>query len=192
MRIISGKAKGHHLKSAPHHKIRPTADRVKEAIFNILGEFTHEARVLDLFAGTGSLGLEAISRGAASAVFVDKAFSAIRIIRQNLESLGFDDQCEVWHTDAFQAVKTLGDQEKQFDLIFIDPPYQSELADKVIPYLLHYNLVRPESIIVLERPSRKQPAQANLPLICLRESKYGDTIIQYWQKSENDNETGLY
>ncbi len=120
MRVITGSAKGHRLQSVPGDATRPITDRAKEALFDILGDTIRDARVLDLFAGTGAVGIEALSRGAAWAVFVDKSLAALRTVRANLEHTRLADRATLVHADAFKVLA--GPVETPFDLIYIAPP----------------------------------------------------------------------
>lgn len=138
MRIIGGTFRGHRLR-APKGPTRPTADRTREAIFNLLQSrlALHEARVLDLFAGSGALGLEALSRGAAEATFVEKAGAALGTIRKNAAALGVESRCTILRADALRWLER--DVESRFDLVFADPPYAladlPRLPDLVRPHL---------------------------------------------------------
>ena len=132
MRILSGSARGRPLKGPKGPGIRPTADRVRETLFNVLGQYLEGGEVLDLFAGTGALALEALSRGAARAVLVDSGREALGLIRENAAALGFAERCEVLPSDALRALEHLGREGRRFALVFADPPY----AQKVIADLL--------------------------------------------------------
>ena len=125
MRVVSGKCKGHPLKAVPGNTTRPTTDKVKESIFNMIGYFDGGI-ALDLFGGSGGLGIEALSRGIDKAIFVDRDSKAIKVIHQNLESCRVQEQAEVYRNDAERAVKALIKREMSFDLILIDPPYKEQ------------------------------------------------------------------
>lgn len=132
MRIITGSARGRKLKALSGEDIRPTSDRVKEAIFSIVQFQIEGRRVLDLFAGCGQLGLEALSRGAASAVFVDSSAKSLAVVRENIAACGFSDKSEAIHSD---AAAYLSRCRTKFDIAFLDPPYGSKLLDTVLPLL---------------------------------------------------------
>ena len=123
MRIITGEFKGRKLESVPDPYLRPIDDRVKGAVFNILAPWLQGAKGLDLFAGTGAIGLEALSRGAASVCFVEKERAFQAVLKKNIEKLKVGDRATVWPGDVFAAVERLGEKKEQFDLIFVDPPY---------------------------------------------------------------------
>ena len=135
IRIIAGSAKGHRLKIPANLPFRPTSGRVREAIFNLIGSHVVDAHVLDLFAGSGSLGLEAVSRKAASVLFIDNDPRVVRIIRENLIHLRFTERGEVWRHDYLTALRYLQRAGRRFDLIFSDPPYGSGASNNLLPFL---------------------------------------------------------
>lgn len=147
MRIIGGTFRGHPLR-APKGPTRPTTDRTREAIFNLVQSRLplHEARVLDVFAGSGALGLEALSRGAAHATFVEQAGAALRTIRQNADTLGVADRCSVQRADALRFLSS--SPGVRYDLVFADPPYALTELERLPGLLLP--LVAPEGLLVLE------------------------------------------
>lgn len=152
LRIIAGNAKGRKLKSPDTQDIRPTIDRVREAVFSMINFEIPGSRVLDLFAGTGSLGLEAISRGACDVVFVDNNRQAIGIINDNIKLLGVSDRARVMQTDAFKAMEMLSMARERFDIIFIDPPYNENLYHKILLSIAKQDLAKKCGIIIIEHP----------------------------------------
>jgi len=176
MRIISGTAKSRRLKTVPDTLTRPTADRVKESIFNILGKQVVNARVMDLFAGSGNLGLESLSRGASFAVFVDQRPACTRIIRENSKSLVYDKQTEIMQGDVFQVLRRMHDP---FDLIFIDPPYLKDMEIPVLELLARNNLLSEQGIIILEHHKKTILDKGKIPFSCIREKVYGDTMVSF-------------
>jgi 16S rRNA (guanine966-N2)-methyltransferase len=173
MRVIAGRWGGRRLQAPPGEATRPTSDRVREALFSVLGDRVDGARVLDLFAGSGALGIEALSRGAAEATFVDSAPAAVRAIRANLAALGIE--AEVHRADARAAVRTARAGARQYDLIFLDPPYR--LAERLAPGLAEgvEALLAPGGSVVSESDRRSPLA---LPLPLHDERRYGDTLIR--------------
>src|SRR3974390_710200 len=153
MRIIAGEFKGRRL-AAVKGRIRPTSDKVREAIFNILGPKVLGARVLDLYAGTGALTLEALSRGAAEAVVVEEHPAALSVLRQNLETLALHSRVRVLALPVSGALRKLAARGDRFSLIFLDPPYGQGLALKTLAALEASGLVRPEARIVAEHSRR--------------------------------------
>jgi 16S rRNA (guanine966-N2)-methyltransferase len=172
MRVIAGTYRGASLKAPRGERTRPTSDRVREALFSILAS-VQDARVLDLFAGSGALGIEALSRGAASATFVDSAAPAVAVVRENLERLGLE--AEVLRIPALRALACTPIAGRQYDLVFLDPPYR--LASSLGPELSRVlpTILAPEARVVAES-DRRAPLELELPLI--RERQYGDTLIR--------------
>jgi 16S rRNA (guanine966-N2)-methyltransferase len=173
MRIIAGEWRGRPLKAPPGAATRPTSDRVREALFSILAARIPGSRVLDLFAGSGALGLEALSRGAKSAAFVDDAAPAIRAIAANLKAFGAD--AEVHKADALRFLDAARRDRAQYDLVFLDPPYR--LAERLAPALSEAlpAVLAPGAVAVAES-DRRAPLALDLPLH--DERRYGDTLIR--------------
>jgi len=173
MRVVAGRYGGRRLVAPPGDATRPTSDRVREALFSVLGPSIEGARVLDLYAGSGALGIEALSRGAAAAVFVDRAQPAIAAIRANLTALGID--ADVRRTQAHTALRAASARAEAYDLVFLDPPYRraAELGrelSKALPAVL-----APGARVVSES-DRRDVLALELPLT--DERRYGDTVIR--------------
>jgi len=149
MRVIAGKARRILLKSPKHFKTRPTSDRTKETLFNVLQPIICGCTFLDLFSGTGGIGIEALSRGANSCVFVDNDREAIRCIRENLEKTRLTAEGEIMARDALSALRQLEGRER-FDCVFMDPPYDKELEKEVLTYLSTSKLLAPGAWVVIE------------------------------------------
>lgn len=151
MRIVGGTARGRVL-AAPKSDdvIRPTADRVRETLFNVLGQRCDELEVLDLYAGTGALGLEAVSRGATKAVLVDSGREALALCRQNTDALRFGDRVEIIASDALKAIAALAKQGRGFQLVFADPPYKQRAGLALLQALDAANLLTDGAIAVIE------------------------------------------
>lgn len=150
MRVISGTARGKKLSSLEGLETRPTLDRVKEALFNIIQFDIREASILDLFSGSGALAIEALSRGASSALCCDSSSKAIRIINKNLEDTRLKDRAKIVNKDYLQALSELKNRSEKFDIIFLDPPYKSDFIEKSIENILKYNLLTKDGIIIAE------------------------------------------
>lgn len=181
LRIIGGEAKGKKLNALKGKTIRPTADRVKEALFNILREKIAEAEVLDLFAGAGSLGIEALSRGAKRAVFVDKGAACTGIIRKNLAHLDFHNRAEIYREEVSSTIRRLTKQRREFDLVFIDPPYGSDLAEKTLENLAASHLVEEGGIVIVEHYRKRiMPGEVGM-LKLVRDERYGDTSLSFYR-----------
>ena len=173
MRVVAGVYGGRRLVAPPGDATRPTSDRVREALFSVLGPSVQGARVLDLFAGSGALGIEALSRGAASAVFVDRAPRAIAAVKANLEALGI--AAEVRRAEARAWLRTASARADAYDLVFLDPPYRraGELGRELSEALAA--VLAPGARVVTES-DRRDPLELGLPL--LDERRYGDTVIR--------------
>ncbi|RED65956.1 16S rRNA (guanine(966)-N(2))-methyltransferase RsmD [Cohnella lupini] len=150
MRVISGQAKGLRLKAVPGSDTRPTTDKVKESLFSIIGPYFEGERVLDLFAGTGGLGIEALSRGAANAVFIDSSAKSIEVVRANLAFTKLTERAEAYRNDARRALKLLQRAGKPFDLIFLDPPYAMKDCDELLLDMASKDLVAEDAVAVVE------------------------------------------
>ncbi|MBJ6723819.1 16S rRNA (guanine(966)-N(2))-methyltransferase RsmD [Geomesophilobacter sediminis] len=180
MRVISGTARGRQLLPPKDMRVRPTADRVKEALFSILisrvGEMS-EMRVLDLFAGTGSLGIEALSRGAGFAVFVDSHRDSAALIRKNLELTRLDTNAKVVIQEVASALRLLAKSQEAFHLIFLDPPYQKGLAASTLELLAESPLVGEATVIVSEYSAKEEMPKSFGRLEEADRRTYGDTTL---------------
>lgn len=182
MRIVGGTFKGRRLAPVKGLHTRPTSDKVREAVFNILPRGFPFRTVLDLFAGTGAMGLEALSRGAEEAAFVDSDAAAIAVIRKNLELCGA--QGRVIKKDALAALKEFSRKGESFDLIIIDPPYSSELAIEALKAIDQGGILSPGGIIVAEA-GKRAPIEVALPsLEAFDERRYGDTMVYFLRHRE--------
>lgn len=183
MRVISGRARGKKLVSLEGMNTRPTLDRVKEALFNIIQFNIADKNVLDLFAGSGAIGIEAISRGAKSATFCDNSIDAIKIIKTNLENTRSADKAIVLNKDYLEALKILKDKNSKFDIIYIDPPYKSELADMSIKKIIEFNLLSKDGIIILETDdTSKEQTIKDEKIEIFDKRKYGRAILIFIRK----------
>lgn len=190
MRVISGQAKGHPLKTVPGSNTRPTTDKVKESLFSMIGPYFDEERVLDLFAGTGGLGIEALSRGAGSAVFIDSNSQSIDVIRRNLESTRMGDRAEVYRNDARRALKLLERAGKPFDLIFLDPPYVMKDCDELLIDMTSRGLVAEDAVAVVEHHPDVHYQEQFDGFIRTRYAVYGEialSIYRYHKPAETEN-----
>jgi 16S rRNA (guanine966-N2)-methyltransferase len=181
VRVIGGAAKGRKLRAPKGSSVRPTADRVKESLFNILQRDFFGARVLDVFAGTGNLSIEALSRGAAGAVLIDASERSGAIIRENLRRLGFAAQTEVWISPAARALKSLSRRGASFDFIFLDPPYEQDLVGRALEIIGRGNLLRPDGILVIEHSAREAVSATYGSLQLHDQRGYGDTLLSFYK-----------
>jgi len=182
MRVISGSARGRRLKLPTGFDIRPTSDKVKESVFNIIQFDIEGRRVLDLFAGTGQLGIEALSRGALNAVFVDSRPDACKLIKDNLKLCGFSDSAAVYTRDALRFLEN-GDR---FDLIFVDPPYDKLLAKKILTKIIEFDKLNTNGIIICETEANDVSPYVFTPDYQQKEYKYGNVKITRIMKVEEE------
>ena len=181
MRVITGAARGRRLKELEGYETRPTTDRVKEGIFNIV-QFDIEGRkILDLFAGTGQLGIEALSRGAASAVFVEQRRDAAALIRDNLKITNLGENARVVCGD---ALAFLSSAREKFDLIFIDPPYAANLWKNAVEAIYQFDILSNHGIIVCESPVDQEMPAVKAPLFLHRTYRYGRIRITTYHREE--------
>jgi len=179
MRIVAGSARGRALKGPRSAAIRPTADRVRESIFKILGQWLDGQRVLDLYAGTGALGLEAISRGAARAVLVDSGKEAVSLCRQNAQDLGFEERVAVMAMPVERAVEALARAGERFDLVFADPPYAAEVTTRTLERV--EPLLAPGGVCVVEHDKREAVPESVGRLGRTDARAFGDTRVAFFR-----------
>ena len=185
MRVISGRLKGKKLFAPKGLTLRPTSDRVKEAIFDLLQKFPAGERVLDLFAGTGALGIETLSRGAQRAVFVEENSRSGDVLRRNIEACHLEDQAEVLIREVAAGLKVLEQRQGIFDLIFLDPPYGKGLAHRTLRELGSGPLLSPATLIVAEHsPKEDLVSIPSLERIDWR--KYGGTEVSFFRLKDKD------
>jgi 16S rRNA (guanine966-N2)-methyltransferase len=167
------------LRSVRHLKVRPTADRVREGLFSILSSRfdLHDAVVLDLFAGTGALGIEALSRGASRAVFVERERGMLQVLRENVELCGFTSRVEIWPLLVRRALRGLDEHGYRFDGVLMDPPYGRALVSSTLEMIVASGLLRPGAWVVAERHVDEPVADSYGPLQLTRERRYGKTSI---------------
>lgn len=193
MRVVSGSAKGRPLKSVPGSGTRPTTDKVKEAVFSMIGPYFEGGAVLDLFAGTGGLGIEALSRGMESAVFVDMEPKSIDTIRANLKATNLEAKAQVYRNEAGRALSALEKRGRVFDLVFLDPPYRLKHGDELMLSMVEKGMLQEDAIIVLEHESNYAYPEEIPGFYRLRQAVYGETTISIYQYEANpsvDVETG--
>lgn len=178
MRVISGIRRGAKLITREDDAVRPTTDRVKESMFNLIGIFFPCGKVLDLFSGSGALSIEAISRGAKASVCVDSDFKSMSVVKKNYENLKFSHLAEFHLTDAFVFLKKCTEQ---FDIIFLDPPYNKGFITPVMELLKNRNMLTDDGIIVLESDTTDS-LESYPGFSVLKQRKYGRTVITLYKK----------
>lgn len=179
MRVITGKARGVSLKTPEGMLTRPTADRVKEALFSIINFDIPGARVLDLFGGTGQLGIEALSRGAESAVFVDAREDACRLIRENLKRTRLEGEGRVVRSDYLDYLRRC---REQYHIIFLDPPYAEDFLENALKCITEIDILQSNGIIVTERPLGKELPWDYPGYNRSKDYKYGKTLLTLYRK----------
>lgn len=185
MRVIGGKVKGHRFKVPKGRAVRPTAARVKEALFNILPHDLSGLKILDLFAGSGNLSVEALSRGAAEAVLVDLSPKLARTIRENLRTLGFAARTQVWTASALQAIRRLAHRRYTFDLVFVDPPYEKGWTGKIVAALGREGLLRQSGMVIAEHSIREEVQESYGSLVLQDRRRYGSTVLSFFRLDDS-------
>ncbi|MZK50736.1 16S rRNA (guanine(966)-N(2))-methyltransferase RsmD [Clostridium beijerinckii] len=184
MRIIAGKARGHKLIPPATMETRPTLDRVKEAMFSSIQMYIPEAVVVDVFAGTGSLGLEAASRGASEVYLFDKSSVTFPLLKENVESLKFQDFCFPMNIDAYEGLKNLAKKGKKFDIIFIDPPYCKEMIPEAMKIVKDNEILKNDGIIVTKIDTIEEIYEGYKDIKLTKSKKYGNTTVCYYKYEE--------
>ncbi len=179
MRVVAGTAKGTVLKTPSGMDTRPTTDRVKEALFSIIQFDIPGTVVLDLFGGTGQLGIEALSRGAKAATFVDLRSDACRLIKENLKKTKMDDRSEIINSDYGTYLKTT---QKKFNIIFLDPPYAEDFLENSLKMITEIDILQTSGIIVTERPLEKTLLLDFNGFQRSKDYKYGNTLLTIYRK----------
>ncbi|HSF24045.1 MAG TPA: 16S rRNA (guanine(966)-N(2))-methyltransferase RsmD [Blastocatellia bacterium] len=181
MRVIAGAYRGRSLRTVAGAEVRPTSDRLRETLFNILAPRIRGTRFLDVFAGSGAIGIEALSRGASEVTFIENAPRARSAIKANLQTLGIAERVRLISRDATPALKQLADASEQFDIVFFDPPYASELYEDFMGRLPASGLITPDSIVIVEHRAKHllAPAYSNLKLT--RQVKQGESALSFYE-----------
>jgi len=180
VRVTGGSLKGKKLSPLRGLNIRPTSDYVRESIFNILIGMVEDAVVLDLFAGTGSLGIESLSRGASKAAFVDKAPQAIKVISRNVHACVLEGRSHILKRNVFWGLDFLKPISQAFDLIFVDPPYEKDFAKRTLQLLDDAEIISPGADIVVEHSSREILPEKTSRLILSDQRRYGKTLVSFY------------
>ncbi|HKW20795.1 MAG TPA: 16S rRNA (guanine(966)-N(2))-methyltransferase RsmD [Ktedonobacterales bacterium] len=193
MRVISGSARGRKLKSPKSSETRPIMDRVKTALFDILAPEIMGMRVLDLFAGTGAVGIEALSRGAESATFIERSPEAWQLVRENLALTNLSDRAEVLRTDAFAYLQQAAATGRRFDLVYVAPPQYVNMATQALTQLDTSPLTEPGGLVIIQIHPQERAEVDALTLKRLRrydERRYGSTLLLFYTHDEESHATG--
>ena len=180
LHVIGGLAKGRKLNSLHGRKTRPTSGLVREALFDILGSDVEGCRFLDVFAGTGAVGIEALSRGAERLTAIENNPAAVKVLYKNLELCGFKPQTEVVHFDAVDALMMLNNRNQFFDIVFMDPPYGDEQGLKALQTAARYPVAIAGSLVIFEHFHKQDPGQAFGRLSRQRLERWGDTCLSFY------------
>lgn len=181
LRVISGSARGHRLKTPDSKATRPTADRVKESLFNIIAPHIESSNILDLYAGTGSLGIEALSRGAAAAVFVDSSDVNLKIIKYNLVHTRLEEKGRIIRGKLPDAVNLCGICSSKYDIVFMDPPYGKNFVIKTLNVILKSDIINKNGTIIIEREKDDKVPQKLGNIELVREKAYGGTVLSFYK-----------
>lgn len=180
MRIIAGKKKGLNIKTIDGDSTRPTRDMVREALFSILTNKIYDSRFLDLFAGSGAIGIEALSRGSTFAVFTDINYKCVRVIEENITKAGFSEQAQVYNADYKLALKKL--KENKFDIIYIDPPYNKGMGIDAIEKISEYQLLSEDGVLILETDTNEEVPNEIGIYEKYNNKRYGRNILNLFRR----------
>jgi 16S rRNA (guanine966-N2)-methyltransferase len=182
MRVVSGVCKGRSLKAVPGNTTRPTTDKVKEALFNMIGPYFDGGIGLDLFAGSGGLGIEALSRGLEKVIFIDRESKAIQIIHENIQACKFEEKTEVYRNDAALALKALIKRGINFDYIFLDPPYKKQQLVNLMEKIDEHHLLKNGGIVVCEHSHDVELPKTIGELTEIKHEKYGIISVTIYSR----------
>ncbi len=185
VRVISGSARGLKLNTPGDDRVRPTTDRVKESMFNIVQDWVYDSQVLDLFAGSGALGIEALSRGASQAVFCDNSLDSIKIIKSNIEKARVVDRSKIVSGDYKRCLRDMEAKNQSFDMIFVDPPYYEGLFEEVLDTIRSCKILKKDGIVIVEHDAKRPIGQVE-GLEVYKEKKYGITMLTFYCLEDDD------
>ena len=182
MRIITGKHKGRRLYTLEGMNTRPMMDRMKESVFNIIGPYFDGDVVLDLFGGSGALSLESISRGASKSYIVEKSSDALKVIKKNVEMVNEVDNVNILSMDYKLALDFFKNNNKKFDIIFLDPPFRMNIIDEIISFILEYDLINQNGYIICQYPKNNHEAKSIDGLDLIKHYKYAASEVAIYEK----------
>jgi len=199
MRVVTGEAKGRKLKGPKTTGTRPIIDRVKTALFDILSTRVEDARFLDLFAGVGSVGIEALSRGAASATFIEMNYSVLKLVRENLTITGLGDRAETLHTNAFKFLQSYSSEnhalsrgpQREYDIVYVAPPQYHEMAARALHLLDQSRLVSDTGMVIVQIHPKERSGVVAVPLtrlVLTDERRYGSTLLLFYEVNAGKGE----
>ena len=182
MRVIGGAYKGRNLRTPKGLAVRPTSDRLRETLFNILAPVIEGSRFLDICAGSGAVAIEALSRGAARVVFVDVSRRSCAVIEENLAQIGISHGADIINRDALAAIKRLEAESEEFDIIFFDPPYESELYSQAMKLIASSGILSGEGVVVVEHRAKTPPESEFGDLRAYREVRQGESSLAFYAR----------
>lgn len=182
LRIIGGQFRGKKIKHPETEAVRPTKDRIREAVFNMIAGYVPGAKVLDLFAGSGAFGLESLSRGAERAVFVEQDSLCSSVLEGNIESLRVGDKTSIIREDTFKAIELLDKDKEGFDLVFSDPPYNMGMAKKTLIMINHYDILNPSGLLIIEHHEAESIPDSSGDVSLFKQKTYKDISISVFRK----------
>ncbi|MEA1960374.1 MAG: 16S rRNA (guanine(966)-N(2))-methyltransferase RsmD [Bacillota bacterium] len=189
MRVITGSAKGKKLLAPTGMDTRPITDRIKEALFNVLSYDIQDAGFLDLFAGSGSVGIEALSRGASRVVFVEKSSKVVKIIQDNLHNCHFDSDYQVYCLDVFRAIQDLHRKGERFDYIYVDPPFTNEaIFIEFMKAIDQVDLLSDDGMLIIRARRKKEMPEALTTIERIKTKDYGESTLHYYRLYEGVQE----
>lgn len=184
MRVITGSAKGRHLITTKGNRIRPTSERIKEALFSILGNKVVDSVFVDCFAGTGAIGIEALSRGAKKCYFIDNHPESLELIKKNLQITDLLNRSKIISKNIVSGIREISSYCQKIDIIFLDPPYLKGFIQPTLLEIININILHPSSLIIVEH-SKKDFLKDQEGLYCLQQRIYGNTVLSFFMKEEN-------
>jgi len=194
LRVIAGKYRSRQLKAPKTMNIRPTSDKVKGALFNML-EPLEGCSVVDFYSGTGNLGIEALSRRAESVIFVDNGFEGLKLIKENLETLGIvtgpQGPAKIMNLEVGRAFHSLYQEKLEFDILLADPPYEVGVLKRIQHLLMQYPILKPGGILAVEHEAKDTELEPDFPFPLVRQKKYGDTLLSLFKNATNLGPVGL-
>lgn len=183
MRVVAGQAKGRRLKAPPGQRVRPTPAKVKEALFSILAHQIIGARILDLFAGTGSIGIEALSRGAKRAAFVEQHPDSIQTLMDNLKECDFLSRSRIHRCNALNFLRKIRPSVELYDIVFVDPPYHTGILTKLLPLLSRGGMITRTGVMIIEHFHKIRLPDRIGELYRFRTNRYGDTGLSFYRRA---------
>ena len=186
MRITAGELKNRKIKSREGRETRPTLERIKEAIFSIIGNKVEKSVFLDLYSGTGNIAIEALSRGAARAVMIEEDKEALRIIIENVNNLQLEGRCRAYRNDVFRALEILGRKNEKFDIIFIDPPYKENITSETIEKICESNVLKEEGIIISEHSVYEKLENKIGKFVKYDERDYNKKVVSFYRFEDEE------